>query len=31
MENFVLLKDSYDSLTFDSLGLIPTLDTVYGK
>ena len=31
MENFVLLKDSYDSLTFDSYDLIPTLETVYGK
>ena len=29
--NFVLLKDSYDSLTFDSHDLIPTLETVYGK
>ena len=25
MENFVLLKDSYDSLAFDSYDLIPTL------
>ena len=31
MENFVLLKDSFDSLTFDSYDLIPTLETVYGK
>ena len=31
MENFVLLKDSYDFLTFDSFDLIPTLETVYGK
>ena len=31
MENFALLKDSYDSLTFDSFDLIPTLETVYEK
>ena len=28
MESFALLKDSYDSLTFDSYDLIPTLDTL---
>ena len=28
MENFVLLKDSYDSLAFDSYDLIPTLETL---
>ena len=31
MGNFVFLKDSYDSLTFDSYDLIPILETVYGK
>ena len=31
MGNFVLLKDSYDSITFDSYDLIPTLEKVYGK
>ena len=29
MKNFVLLKDSYDSLTFDSYDLIPNIQTVY--
>ena len=28
MENVVLLKDPYDSLTFDSYDLIPTLETL---
>ena len=31
MENFVPLKDTYDSLTFDSYDHIPTLETVYEK
>ena len=31
MGNFVLLKNSFDSLTFDSYDLIPTLEAVYGK
>ena len=30
-KNFVRLKDSYDSLTFDPYYLIPTLETVYRK
>ena len=31
MGNFVLLKDSYYSLTFDSYDLIPPVETVYKK